>query len=374
MMSTGSFFWAIPGASANAVTDLGPLLPADGNGLRLPAGFTSRIVAKSGLVPAPGGTYRWHSAPDGGAVFAMADGGWVYLSNSERSRGRGGVGALRFDANTNIVGAYPVLTGTHRNCAGGATPWGTWLSCEEVERGQVWECDPHGHDKAVSRPALGQFNHEAVAVDPATGQLYLTEDHPQGLLYRFTTDQLSSNGRADLSFGRLEAAEVTNPETGTVIWHQVPDPAATNQPIHIQLQDRTTPFNRGEGICFHDGQIYFTTTGDNRVWSYAPRTRRVRTVYDAADHTDPPLLGVDNITGVPGDGVVIAEDGGRMRIVALTQSGTIATIVQLVGHDQSEITGPAFSPGGRHLYFSSQRGITGKSGSGMTFEVTGAFF
>ncbi len=140
----------------------GELLPPDQNGVRLPAGFNSRIVARSGQTLFG---YNWHAAPDGGAVFATADGGWIYVSNSELKDKAGGAGALRFDRQGKTVDAYPILNHTSRNCAGGHTPWQTWLSCEEIEKGQVWECDPFGKNAAQVRSALGLFKHEAVAVD-----------------------------------------------------------------------------------------------------------------------------------------------------------------------------------------------------------------
>lgn len=352
-------------------TDPGPLLAADENGLRLPLGFSSRIVARSGLQVIDNGAYFWHLAPDGGAVFGLPDNGWIYVSNSEMADGAGGAGAIRFDAAGTIVDAYPILQGSNRNCAGGPTPWQTWLSCEEVPRGQVWECDPQGQRAARALPALGLFTHEAVAVDPETLRLYLTEDRPDGCFYRYTPDA-SSNGVPNLDSGVLEVAEVPGGQEGPVRWHTVPDPGAALTETRYQVV-AGTKFRGGEGCWYAHGNVYFTTKYDNRVWAYDITKQTLTLIYDYRLSPEPVLNGVDNVT-VSGPGTVyVAEDGGDMQLVAIT-ADQVVPVLQVVGHEQSEVTGPAFDPSGRRLYFSSQRGDSGSVYSGVTYEVLGPFF
>ncbi len=366
VLAVGASFMQLSTLShAQGFTATGPLQSPDANGIRLPKGYQSRIVAISGE-KVFNSQYVWHGSPDGGACFASND-GWVYVSNSEEYFPDGGVGAIAFDGQGGIKDAYSILDGTVGNCAGGATPWQTWLSCEEINCGAVYETDPFGKKAAIKRPALGYFKHEAVAVDVHKGQLYLTEDEKDGCLYRFTPRKPFP----DLSDGVLEVAVVDS--TQRVKWQQINEPNPWNTALSTRTRHQVkgaAQFRGGEGIWYQKGLIIFATKRDNRIWVLDINTQTIKVLYDAEQHQSAILSGVDNLAMSPSGDILVAEDGGDMQLVLLNADGEPTPLLQVTGQAGSELTGPAFSPDGKHLYFSSQRGQDAEQRLGITYEIT----
>lgn len=401
--------------------NLGPLREPDANGVRTPEGFSTRVVAINSELPQPNGmdvagpsvtggvgTRPWHLLNDGGGVIARPNGGWIYVSNSEipgtgslsqagvqasnlgnlleeLTPGLGGVGVLVFDPDGTIVDSYSILTNTTFNCAGCITPWGTWLSCEEFANGQVWECDPFNPGEGVALPALGFFDHEAIAVDVDKRMLYLTEDYSDSRMFRFVpdaTDWPVGAARPALQAGKLQAmvvdggseAAVNGPRA--VTWKDVINPGA---PQNANRDPETAIFTGGEGIWLYNGIVYFSTKNDETIWAYDTIEETVEAIYrhdetlgDQAPNNI--LSGVDNLIVTPQGDLLVAEDGGDLQVVVILPDGTQKALLQVVGQDQSEVAGIAFTPDGKRMYFTSDRGGRGAPGSygngaGMLYEL-----
>jgi secreted PhoX family phosphatase len=361
-LAFGPAFWreALAAPAAPGASPYGALNAPDANGVMLPPGFRCREIARSG---SPVAGYAWHNYPDGSATFAKPDGGWFLTSNSETSAASGGgTSAIEFGRGGSIRRAYRILGDTDRNCSGGPTPWGTYLSCEEWEGGQVWECDPTGRTAPVLRPALGAFTHESACVDPVHKRVYMTEDEDDGRLYRFTPVSYP-----DLSSGVLEVATVGS--GGNVSWARIPDPAGISAPTRDQAGG--TRFAGGEGMWFDSGIVYFTTKKDNKVHAYHTGSGRYELIYDKAMHADSPLGGLDNLTVSRSGDLFLCEDGGDLDICMITRDRVVSRFLKVTGaaHEGSELTGVCFDPSGSRLYFSSMRAY----GAGATYEVTGPF-
>ena len=432
-------------ASAAQTTRLaagyGPLGRA-GELLALPKGFSYTVLAESGTTTVGG--YRVAGDQDAMGAFPGADGGSVVVCNHEvggdaeegvphvaglvyDAGAKGGTSTLVVSKDNEVLEHYTSVAGTVDNCAGGITPWGTWLTCEETDEragtheddgvtytfekdhGYVFEVDPTSQAANVGKANiplkfLGRFEHEAAVVDPATGHIYLTEDadEPNGLFFRWTPPAGYVQGKGALhalaadgavEVGTLEAMvaferngrQVTDlsratrtSTTYTVRWVDVPDRDARDLPIREQLaDDQVTRARKLEGQWWGDGGVYFVSSyartddgslheHDGQVWFFDPKKQTITlTTIFAVNEDGAGVDGPDNITVSPHGGIILAEDGdGASQLIGVTDQGK-AYRLALNLEDDSEWAGPTFNAAGTTLFANIQ------GDPGRTFAITG---
>ncbi len=420
--------------SPSPASKFGELIPDPKRILDLPKGFSYRILSKSGDTMSDG--FKVPGYPDGMGAFDAPDGKIVLVRNHEldiaaqhlspftspglpknidpslcydpgpdnNSTCIGGTTNIVFDPATGEkVSEFLSLIGTDRNCAGGIMPWGSWITCEESdnltdERGknhgwcfEVKASTQIGLQKPIPIKALGRFCHEAVALDPASGILYLTEDRRDGLLYRFIPDT-----KNDFSSGKLQALAIANKprfdlrnytrdtsrisqgETLEATWIDLNDTHSPEDNLRFQgHQAGAALFARGEGIHFSDTGFFIACTdgGPDRygqIFRLIPADSPGKT--DTLElfiqsHKNAPLINGDNLCPTPTGGLVVCEDlidptfANHTHLRWIDPDGTISTFARNP-KDNTEFAGTCFSADGKWLFINL-------FGPGLTLAITG---
>jgi hypothetical protein len=418
------------GAAAREAVGYGPLKPAKARNtgesfLALPKGFEYNVLGKAGSAMSDGRPTPLRH--DGMAAFDVR--GELRLVRNHEVNHRAGtdgiaIGARPYDAlagggtttlvidprKREVVRDFVSLSGTLVNCAGGPTPWGSWISCEETVLGTARERDaggaefggfarPHGYCFEVAAAAdstvapeplrqMGRFVHEAIAVDPQTKIVYETEDRLTAGFYRFVPREpgrLAAGGRLQMLAvkGRPRYDTRAGQKAGAaleVAWVEIeqPDPPeAERDPSAVYKQGLAgggATFTRLEGCWYGAGRVYFTSTnggdkGLGQVWEYEPRgadAGLLRLLFESP--SEDVLRMPDNLCVSPrGGGLVICEDNGVLHhLRVLTPRGQLFDLARNVmpGFETREFAGATFSPDGQTLFVNIQT-------PGLTFAVWG---
>lgn len=409
----------------------GPIA-ADPGGLPflIPQGFALRQISRAGDAMKRAGAGLVPNAFDGMAAFPMANGNVRLIRNHEMRDAAASsvpIGSKPWDAKAgggctslevvidpvtrepNVIDEFVSISGTCVNCAGGPTPWGSWLTCEETtegtadgrlrNHGYIFEIPASATSEvdALSLNAMGRFAHEAVAVDRNLGHVYQTEDAGNNSgFYRFIPNVLGDLAQGGkLQMLALDGRPQYNSTGGgtpvgiplDAFWVDIdaPDPSpltASNTVFAQGLARGGTRFARLEGCWWGDSSVYFDATsggaaGAGQVWQYRPtsvNTGQLVLVFESPSTTV--LDAPDNICVSPRGGIVLCEDGGGTQYIrGLTPQGMIFDLVRAASATSAtEFAGACFSPDGRTLFFNTQ-GSTNRTGTerGGTFALWGAW-
>ena len=426
----------------NQVTGYGPLV-RDPNGLfDLPQGFSYRVISQGGETMSdgllvPGQFDGMGCFPLGGSRVALVrnhelkgrspshrnwgPGGYHQerLDRLDKARaydtykdGRvlpGGTTTLVYDLATGeTVSQHLSLAGTSTNCGGGITPWGSWLTCEETEEKPETAdvSKPHGYVfevpaaatglvDPVPLKAMGRFDHEAVAIDPRTGIVYLTEDKGDGLFYRFiptTPGKLAEGGKLQaLAFRDAHGSDSSNHRDRVwnvgdwkqVDWIDLEDVDSPNDDLRTRGHAAgATLVSRGEGIFWGDGELYLTATSGGpiergQILRYVPspdegkrgERRRPGRLQLFVETTDEKSLNMgDNLTVAPWGHLIVCEDNYsdtlRNHLKGVTPDGRLYTIGRNVFQGNSELAGVCFAPDNQTMFVNIQY-------PGITLAITG---
>lgn len=322
---------------------------------------------------------------------------------------KGGTTTLVYNTKTEqLESSHLSLAGTATNCSGGVTPWGSWLTCEETyelpgkdagkAHGFVFEVPAAapGLVKPVALTDMGRFKHEAAAIDPSTGIVYQTEDHKEGLTYRFlpnTNGELANGGRlqalalmdqASADTRNWQGQHIAVGQSLPVRWIDMEDVTAPDGDLHIRgFAAGAARFARGEGMAWavepSGNSVYFAaTTGGaaqkGQIWRYIPSPFEGTSDEASAPgqlvlHYQSPGAQVmdmcDNLVAAPWGHLVICEDGDNDQFVhGLSPEGRVYTIARNAHPDRNEFAGACFSPDGTTLFVNVQT-------PGATYAITG---